>query len=364
MPFERGTFSFSAFELREDPPEDLVEIFAARHAGKLDEVTADPQVGWVTGRHLLDTAIDGASAQRGGCYYLTLRQAVRKIPASLLNALCRREEYAYMKANELDYVSGKIRRQIKEETVEKNILKMPPSLSGIPMVLEPHSRRLYLSATSQTQIDLFVEQFYQALKLEPVQITPAYWLEKNFKTTPASLPPLDATDARKGADPTPGRDLLLYLWYLAENEIPIKTRDFGSFDMMIEAPLNFAGDGEDTGAAEATIKKGNSPLRSAEAKAALEIGKKLKKAKLTLTRENQIWSGTFDADRFVFGSFSLPEGEEMNPDEIFSERIDNLGIFLTALEAAFGMFASAMLEGKAAETRRIIADWVARRDAV
>ena len=73
MPFERGTITFSMFELRGDLPEDLPALFAAKKAGLLDSVDAEPQLGWVTGHHLLDTAIDEASAQIGGNYYLMLR---------------------------------------------------------------------------------------------------------------------------------------------------------------------------------------------------------------------------------------------------------------------------------------------------
>ena len=40
---------------------------------------------------------------------------------------------------------------------------------------------------------------------------------------------------------------------------------------------------------------------------------------LTMTRANQIWTGTFDADQFAFGSFKTPEPEEMNADEVFAE---------------------------------------------
>ena len=96
MPFERGSVTFSMFELSGELPEDLLGLFAAKKAGPLDSVDSEPQFGWVTGHHLLDTTIDEASAQLGGCYFLTLRQAVRKMPGALLNAICKREEQAYM----------------------------------------------------------------------------------------------------------------------------------------------------------------------------------------------------------------------------------------------------------------------------
>ena len=104
MPFDRGTFSFTMFTLREELPEDAGEIFGARKACKLDEVTGEPSFGWVTGQHLLDTEIDEGTARFGSAYYLSLRRAVRKIPASLLNALCRRAEEARMKETGKNFI--------------------------------------------------------------------------------------------------------------------------------------------------------------------------------------------------------------------------------------------------------------------
>ena len=190
MPFDRGSFAFTMFDVPEELPENFLALFAAKKAGSLDSVTAEPQFGWVTGHHLLDTTIDEASAQLGGSYYLTLRQAVRKMPASLLNAVCKREEQAYMRANNLEYVSSKVKKQIREEAIEKHILKMPPALSGIPMVYEPHERLLYVGASSRTQLDLFIDMFYQTTKVEPVQLTPGTLLERLFQTTEASFPVL------------------------------------------------------------------------------------------------------------------------------------------------------------------------------
>ncbi len=363
MPFERGSFSFAMFEVAEDFPENLLDLFAAKKAGSLDSVTAEPQIGWVTGHHLLDTTIDEASAQMGGSYFLMLRQAVRKMPSSLLNAICRREEQAYMRANNLEYVSGKIKKQIKEEALEKHLQKMPPALSGIPVVIEPHQKLLYVGATSRTQIEFFIDQFYQTTKMEPLQLTPGLLLEREFQVTGASFPVLSLTGTIE-EEPSIGRDFLLWLWFYSETEGKLQHEQYGEFDLMIEGPLTFAGDGDARGAGEMTVKKGDSPLRSAEAKAALEVGKKLRKAKLTLTRANQIWSGTFDADQFAFGSFKLPEGEEMNADEVFAERVLNLSIFREALVAYFHKFAETMMGMDFPETEKAIREWAKNRDAI
>lgn len=263
------------------------------------------------------------------------------------------------------FVMTKEKKEIKESTIERNIMKMPPSLSGIPVVIVPSARHLYLGATSQTQIDLFIEHFYQAFKLEPQQLTPSYILAEEFNITPSTFPPLSpAKPDTTFSEESLGRDFLLYLWYLAETGKTIETKDFGEYEVMLEAPLCLTGDGEDPGAGEATIKKGDSPIRGAEVKAALSVGKKLRKAKVTFTRLNQIWTGTFDADRFSFSSFALPEGESQDRSEIFSERVEFMEIFREVLTAGFRQYANAMLNGKDSETVAALKEWINSRDAI
>ncbi|MCI5779405.1 MAG: recombination-associated protein RdgC [Lentisphaeria bacterium] len=364
MPFDRGAFSFTMFELTGEIPEEFARLFLPGKAGTLDSVTSEVQVGWVTGKHLLDTNIDETTIVRGGVYSLTLRQAVRKIPASLLNALCQREEQAFLANSGRDYVSGKDRKKIREDVMERHINKMPPALSGIPMVLDRHAKLLFLGATSQTQIDLFIDQFYRATKMEPLQLTPALILDREFHTVPAQFPVLELTGAPiPPAEAQVGRDFLTWLLYYAEKTGKI-TVGANDFDIMIDSPLLLSGDGEAHGSQEAAIKNGDSPLRSAEVKAALSVGKKLRKAKIALTRDdNSIWSGTFDADKFAFGSFQLPESEEMSPDEIFADRIRALEDFREAWTEYFKLFAKSMLEDFDA-TEQSLRQWIRDREAI
>ena len=365
MPFDRGTLSFSMFELTGDLPEDFAACFASAKAGTLDSVTHEPQIGWVTGRHLLDTDVNDATIVRGGMYSLILRQAVRKIPATLLNALCQREEQVFLAANPgRDYVSGKDKKRIKEDVTTRHIGKMPPALSGIPMVLDPQTGLLFLGATSVSQIDLFIEQFYRVTKLEPIQLTPALILDREFHTVPAQFPALELTGGPVDpAEANPGRDFLTWLLHYAEKTGKL-TFDGHDFDVMIEAPLLLAGDSEAHGSQEATIKNGDSPLRSAEVKAALSVGKKLRKAKISLTRDDDsVWSGTFDADNFVFSSFKLPETEEMHPDEVFAERVRALEDFRETWTEYFKVFANSMLNDFDA-TQKGLRQWIRDREAI
>lgn len=353
------------FEFSRDLPEDLVELFAARHAGAFNSIGEEPEVGWVTGRHLLDNDINGESCQIGGCYYFNLRKAEKKIPAALLNAICRKDEFAYMQENQMDFVPSKIRRQIKEQAKERYLGKMLPALSGIPVAIHPHEKFLILGASSRTQQEYFIENFMNTVKNEPLPINPGYWLEKFFQTTETSMPTINwGADTVPPDEPMTGRDFLTYLWYAGENGIKVKHSIYGEFEVMVEGPLSFALERESYGAQEITVKKGENPMRSAEAKAALAAGKRLKKAKLHIARLDQAWSCTFDADNFAFGSVKLPEGENMNRDEIFADRMENILVFKGALEEYFKLFAQNCLSPEFDKFQRQLKDWAAGIDGV
>ncbi|MCP3967932.1 MAG: recombination-associated protein RdgC [Lentisphaerae bacterium] len=362
MPFDRGSVTVTIFELPEKLPENIIELFAAKKSGMLDAVKDEPQIGWVSGRTLLETNIDDETAYRGGCIFLHYRKAERKIPSSLMNAICQREELVYMRANETDMVPTKIRREIKEEATEKHLMKMPPSLSGIPLIIDIAAKLLYVGTGSVAQLDNFIALFYKTTNIEPFQLTPGMMLETMYQDTKNDLPGVNFSDVQD--EIVPGRDFLTWLWYFSEMEGGgVSHEQFGDFDIMIEAPLTFAFAADARGSAETVVKKGGSPLRAAESKAALQVGKRLKKAKITICRGDDIWSGTFDADNFSFGSLNLPEGEEMDKDSRFAERIQNLFIFQNALREYFKKFVETVRDVEWPNTERRIKQWASERES-
>ncbi len=363
MPFERGGVTFSTFKLNGPWPEDALEKFNAYRAGTLDSVKDDVQIGWTTGRCLLDSNLEEQNVIAGSCWYLNLRKAERKIPSSLLNAIIRREEIVYMRANELDFVPSKVKREIKAQAVEQYLMKMPPGIAATPMVYDPAAKLLYLGTSSTKQIEDFIGFFYQTMNLEPLQITPGTLLNEEFGKLETDLPVLSLT-GEECTDMTPGRDFLTYLWYLSETGAAETVHpQYGEFDILIEGPLVFAAADLAKGSAETVVKKGDLPQQSAEAKAALAVGKKLKKAKVTLTRGDDIWSGTFDADKFAFGSLNLPEGEELEPDSRFGERMQNILVFNEVWGCCFKLFAENMFNNYDA-TSKALQEWAQNRNSL
>ena len=364
MPFENGTFSVTMFALPQALPEDYIELLNANRAGSVDAVKDEPEIGWVSGRCLLDSKIEPTTVLWNNLIYICLRKAERKIPASMLKAWCQREELVWMRANNRTTISSKQKNQIKEEVIEKNLMSIPPTLSSIPVVIDGDNGMLYLGAASTAQIDLFIEYFVRTFKIEPLQINPEYYCETEFKIHADELPIIEFSE-RSDGETVPGRDFLTWLWYFSEQETGgmLDVPNVGECTFTIEGPLTFALAGEADGAAENTLKNGNSPLRAAEAKAALSVGKKLKKAKFYLEHEDLVWTGAFDADNFAFGGVKLPEGEEMDADDRLEERIEFMNTFRLALAAFFRKFVETLLSPEWEKESEKIRQWVDERDS-
>ena len=93
-------------------------------------------------------------------------------------------------------------------------------------------------------------------------------------------------------------------------------------------------------------------------------GKKLKKAKVSVTRNNEVWSGNFDADKFAFGSLALPEGEAQDDEGRFEERMESLAVLANALECYFNVFADKLSAPDFPEYQKKIQKWVLDRDEI
>lgn len=362
MPFDQGTVTFRICLLPEDLPSDAVERFAAKAAGKLGEVRDEPVWGWVA-RHLLETRIDEETAYRGGYLSLTLRQAQRKIPAALLRAECRVVELQRQTEKNVQSLGRKEKKEIKEEVTERLLPQMPPQISGIPFVVDAASQRLYVGCSSDKQLDQFLGLFRETLGFEPIVLTPDVAASDIVGVNPDVIPTLNVSPSLTDnmISGTLGQDFLTWLWWFQEeSEGKLPRTQLGEFGLLIDGPLIFVAEGP--GAHESSIRKGL-PTLSAEAKASLEVGKKLKRAKLVFARGDEMWSGTLDADSFTVRSLKLPDGEALDPNSAFEERMTNLHVFQTLL---FALFQRYLQEMSAPEQAQAIAKsakaWVAAMD--
>jgi len=357
MSFISGSTELTICKLSAKLPEDFLSKLAAHSIGKIEDVKTDPVLGWAGWRHF-QAPVDEAEAICGGHLHIQLVKTERKIPGTALKDACKRAEIAWMQVNGREHCPSKERKSIRAELSERLLAKYPPTVTSIPIAVDRTYPigLLYAGTASPKQLDNVIALFHKSLGVEPVPFTPAFLMQ--FAQDAKEIPSLRIAGAED--DLTPGRDFLTWLWYFAETEgAKLPVSGCGVFEAMIEGPLTFAAS-EAKGALLTVVKKGGCPQASAEAKAALESGKKLKKAKLTIVREKRIWSGIFDADTFSFSGFNLPEGEAMEINSRFDDTLLDLDTIAHALAGYFHRFVEDL---RKPETVGLIRKWAQDRES-
>ena len=363
MALESGSVSYRMFYMKPCLPQDFVERFSANALPPIATLSVGEISGWVTGRHLLDRRITDDSAMLGGYVRLTLCKAERKIPAALLKAECKMEELAELQARGLAFLKRAERSAIKKQVTERLLPEMPPTLTGIDLVCEQDGDVLYATATSDKQIDALTLYMSQTVSVDLIPITPFTIAAKERKTdlrdlAPTSFSP-DCDDYM--AENQVGRDFLTWLWYFSEACGGLATLDAGEFAVMIEGPLSFVFEGN--GAHETVLRKGM-PVVSAEAKTALTSGKKLKRAKVTFARGEDVWTFTLDADEFVCRGVQLPKGENLDLASRFQDRVLAMETLRQVISGFYNRFLDERLDAKEWEAVRAdIHKWVSTRKA-
>jgi hypothetical protein len=362
MGFEKGSLSFRMFFAQRDFVETDVEKFAAAALPPLNTLAEEEIHGWVAGRHLLDRNITEETAYLGGYLRLTLTQAQKKVPASLLTAECAVEEMAAMEAEEKQYLNQQARSEIKKDVKERLLPDMPPQLKGIDFVFDERSHMIYCTATSEKQLDAFVLSLMQTTGVIAEVADPESIAAKTESIDVQNWAPASFSDELEDGmvDGTAGREFLMWLWYCSEKRGGLANiPEVGEIAYMVEGPLTFVMEGK--GAHEITLRKGE-PMLSPETKTALLSGKKLKKAKIQFVRGEEAWAFTFDADEFVFRSLKLPQTETFDRVGKFQERMVLLETFREMFFHLYGEFVKERDDSKAwKETKANLCKWVADR---
>lgn len=362
MGFEKGSLSFRIFFAQRDFVEADIEKFAAAAFPPLNTLAEEEIHGWVASRHLLDRNITAETAYLGGYLRLTLTQAKKTVPASLLSAECAVEEMAAMEAEDKQYLNQQARSEIKKQVKERLLPSMPPQLKGIDFVFDERSHMIYSTATSEKQLDAFVLSLMQTTGVMAQVADPENLAAKTEGIDVQNWAPASfSSELEDGmVDGTAGREFLMWLWYCSEKRGGLANiPDVGEIAYMVEGPLTFVMEGK--GAHEITLKKGE-PMLSAEAKTSLLGGKKLKKAKVQFVRGEEAWAFTFDADEFVFRSLKLPQTETFDRVGKFQERMVLLETFRQSFFHLFREFVKERNDAKEwKETKAAMRKWVADR---
>lgn len=363
MGFENGSVSFRLFHLPRPAPHDAVARFAKHALPPLDALGAGKVTGWVTGRHLLDRHLTTATAHYGGYLRLTLVAAERKIPTALYRAECKMEELAQLATQGHERLGARARGDIRQSVTARLLPQMPPQLKAVPFVAEPAGERLWATALSEAQAEDFAMHFNQITGVNPLPLTPeAAAARRQIDVRQWDLACFSPEAEGEPVSDRVGHDFLTWFWFLAEARRGlVKLPELGEFGLLVEGPLTFVMEGG--GAHEMVLRKGE-PRVSAEAKAALLAGKKLKRARLTLARGDDTWSGALDADTFAFRGLKLPPTEPVDAVSRFQDRMRALELFGEAFYGIFDQFAAERNDAaRWATTLKEIRKWISGRHA-
>jgi hypothetical protein len=342
MSFEKGSVSLRVFKsfTGDIPQKEAIEKFAANAIPSMDMIPSSGCLGWSTGRHLLDNNITEDSALVASRIRVTLVKAERKIPGALFKTECKLEELALMAARGVNYIGRAERKEIAQSIRDRMLPEMPPTLSGIDVVSTNDG--CYTTAISDSQMDLFVAEWRKTLGITAFGYTPtlAAKLLCNFDVLALRSTSFSPTVLDSSLEQDIGTEFLTWLWYFSE----ICTGVNGEFAFMIDGPFTFVHEGE--GAHEIIVRKGN-PGISQEAKSALMAGKKLKKAKLTVVRDQEVWTCSIEGKTWSFNSLKVPKGlEPLDPIGTFEERMQYINTFIGAVEDVFKKFMSIRIDEK------------------
>ena len=363
MAFESGSISFRLFHMAQKMGDAAVQQFAKRALPPLDTLGEGKVAGWVTGRHLLDRHVTEDTAHYGGYLRLTLVGAERKIPSALFRAECKMEELAQLAASGHERLSARARSEIRESVTSRLLPQMPPQLKAQPFVAEVAGDRLWAGALSDAHAEDFAQQFGQCVGSAPIPLTP----ETAAARRKIDVRQWDVAVFSPEAEGEPvsdhvGHDFLIWYWFIAEARRGlVQIPDLGEFGLLLEGPLTFVMEGG--GAHEIVLRKGE-PRVSAEAKAALLAGKKLKRAKIALARGDEMWTCGLDGDNFAFRGLKLPQTEQLDAVSRFQDRMRLLETFTDAFYGIFDQFAQERNDNaRWRETLKDIRKWIAGRYA-
>jgi hypothetical protein len=272
---------------------------------------------------------------------------------------------AVMEAEEASYLNQQTRREIRQQVRERLLPDMPPQLKGIDMVFDRRSGMLYATATSDKQTDALVLNLLQTAGCSAEPADPETLAARAEGIDVRNWPPVSFSEdlADDLADGTAGREFLTWLWYCCEKRGGLEAvPDTGEIAFLVEGPLTFVMEGR--GAHEIMLKRGE-PTLSAEARAALLGGKKLRKAKVQFVRGEEAWSFTFDADGFIFRNLKLPKTEAFDRIGKFQERMVLLETFRQIVFCLYLRFARERNAPESwRETKAAMRRWVAERPVI
>lgn len=403
MSFESGRVAFTRFAVsgsgasgglpgRVD--EGLLERLG-EHAFEASGVPSleAPEVGFTTGRHLLDTAFTYESCGFGGDSGL-LRAAVRvdthKVPGDLKKAYREIHQQAAAAENPSGFATRAQKadakdladRQVKDELASGRFRKS----KATELLWDLRKQELYVASTSTTLIEqvsrlmkgAFGAQL-QVLSSGAVagRVVKASGRSRDWEDLHPSAftkPPADGGDVGEGPDgqlpPVPwlskatdlkdflGSEFLLWLWHRTESRDGggVIEIDGGECAVVMVQGLDLECAWGMTGKVSV---RSDQPTRGPEARDALRMGKWPRKASLIVSDGESQFELTLTADSLAVSGCRLPDVvDAQSPRELLDARLELVVDLGALLEGVFGVFLAERMGSGWGRKREAVAGWI------
>jgi recombination associated protein RdgC len=342
----KGAVTFSRFMIIGETPSNFTDFINQRIrqyafqdlAGKMQEKT----MGWTGIQNVLDTDFRHASYAWGDYLLFSLRIDRRMVPPSLLKVRALEAEMQYIKETGRKKCDKMAREQIREGLRQDLLSQIHPTPSFYEICWSVSKGCLLFTCLSEKVMQDFQDLFKSAFGLAAAPFVP--WDRRiRDQEAAAGVGAMEKT-APGAMDPkSVGREFLTWLWFKSEERngvIRIPGEGETEVHLMRRLVLE-SGDGEYS---ESVVCQGmHADLN--EGREALRRGKKIREARIQLTRDAATWEFTFKADRFEFQSMKMPvvmdlEDQQEDRDGRVLERIYLLEAVIRCMDGLFELFAS------------------------
>ncbi|MBI4633532.1 MAG: recombination-associated protein RdgC [Deltaproteobacteria bacterium] len=351
MSLLKGSVTFTRFRIAGNHPahfSTFIDERLKKYAFRESAVQGDEDnTGWTSLENILDTDFKNEEYALGDYLLFSLRIDRKMVPASLLKVRLLEGE------KKLRVESGGKRiyreqREILKEQIRAGLLENShpiPSFHGVCWSVSKNM--LFFSSLTEKASEEFQDLFKRSFGLTVYPFVP--WegasMADNETTASSTTAGKARTHKAAGADEStpafsPGREFLTWLWFKSEERGgTVMIPDLGDTGVtFLRRIVLESGDGDYS---ESVVCQGlHSDLK--EGKEALRRGKKIKEARIKLTRDAADWEFTLKADYFHFQSMKLPvapdEEEEKEADGRTLERIYLMETAAGIMDRLFELF--------------------------
>jgi hypothetical protein len=360
MAFFSGRLTFARYRVDGPSPglfgPEHLERLAAHAIGRSRVASPDGvEVGWTAGDHILDTRFDLAKNIVNETLSFCLRVDQQKIPADLLRAYLAVELQAAAEKNPSGRPSARQKREardaarerLEEEAKDGRFLRR----KACPVLWDAPSNELLVGTTALTVVDRLHTHFQQTFGVgfEPLTAgRQAFHLAELRQQTrgvddaaPAAFIPGVTPGEMAWAPDEASRDFLgneflLWLWYTLDGEgDTISLADGSEAAVMLTRTLTLECPRAQTG--RETIQS-DGPTRLPEARRAIQAGKLPRKVGLILSRHDNQYELTLQAETLAVTGAKLPAPEGNDERVRLEERVALLRAFLETLDLLYDAF--------------------------